>query len=448
MTRKLTFIFVLAILFGAFLIVNPYLKKHEEPPTLEDRLPDADFMAATDCIRLAREVSGMMYYYKVSYRDFVTPVFILSQAKNYGVNLQRSTYVFANKDGAFGVLAELKDSTQLAGGIEKLKHFFDVREMHVGQQKVYKIQNNKSYLFYGKNYICFYKGDSLKKELKRIVEAKTDQVSPTWMELINQQKQLNRSVIIYSRLSDFKEMGLDQVLAYPIIDSTHICFQTYIASSDTLPIGVATSMGKNFVKGDFTRLFANIHVDPTYLKQHPEHPLYTYLMKQSARISFPFKDFLKKWDGHLSFQQGGLISIEEKFIESELDDDFNITEVVKSREVKVPGFAVNYSLNSNGNALLDLLLAKGFITNQEGKYHILVSPPLNYKQMNKGQTHLFYATKLPPKMEESNETSIMWTHKGTQYYVTVDSLKTFELYGKLKFSMESILSKKNITDNF
>ena len=158
MMRKLTFIFVLAILFGAFLVVNPYLRRPEEPPSLEDRLPDADFMATADCIRLAKEVSGMMYYYKVPYRDFLSPEFILSQAKAYGIHIQNPTYFFANKDGEFGILAELNDSTKLNQGVEKLKHFFDVKELRIARQKVYKIQDFDSYVFYGNDYICFYKG--------------------------------------------------------------------------------------------------------------------------------------------------------------------------------------------------------------------------------------------------------------------------------------------------
>ena len=196
MLRKLTFIFVLALLFGTFLVVRPYFNKQEEYPRIEDRLPDADFIATADCIRLAREISGMMFYYKVAYRDFLTPEFVLSQAKNYGLNLQKPMFVFVNKDGEYGILTELTDSTKLGSGIEKLHHFFDVQEFQIDEQKIYKIKEHNVYLFYGKDYICFYKGEFLKKRVKRIVEAKTNQVTPMWMELINQQRYLNKSVVL------------------------------------------------------------------------------------------------------------------------------------------------------------------------------------------------------------------------------------------------------------
>lgn len=446
MLRKLTFIFVLALLFGAFLIVNPYLKREEEPPSIEDRLPDADFMATVDCIRLAREINGMLYYYEVPYRDFLSPEFILSQAKAYGLHLQNPTYFFANKDGEYGIIAELTDSTRLGQGMEKLKHFFDVKELTIERQKVYKIQEYKSYLFYGSDYICFYKGDSLKTHIRRITEAKTNQISPVWIELINQKKYLNKSVVLYSRLSDFKQVNVDQALAYPIIDSTHIYFHTYLASKDTLPLKLKEG-GMDFKTGDFTKRAVNLHIDPTYLQQHPEHPLYTYLLKQGSRIRIPIKEFLERWDGHIAFQQGGWINVDEKYIESEIDDDFNITEVTKTRQVKVPGFSLHYSLKKPSLDLLEIMKKTGFMTEQENKYHLLLSPPLNFKQ-NKDYSHTFYASQSVPKMETSGKSYVMWTHKGTQYTATIDSIKTFEFYGNISFSMENLLSAKNLKERF
>lgn len=451
MLRKLTFIFVLAILFGAFLVVNPYLRTPEEPPAIEDRLPDADFMATADCIRLAKEVSGMLYYYKVPYRDFLSPEFILSQAKAYGLHIQNPTYFFADKDGEYGILAELTDSTKLGQGIEKLKHFFDVKEMTIPtaigtKQKVFKIKDFNAYLFYGTDYICFYKGSSLKKHLGRITNAKTNQVSPTWIELLNQKKYLNRSVVIYSRLDDFKQVSVDQVLAYPVIDSTHVYFHAYLASKDTLPFKLKEG-GNDFKTGEFTKRAINLHIDLSYLQNHPEHPLYSYLLKQSARIRLPMKEFMSQWEGDLTFHQGGWINIDERYIESELDDDFNVTEVEKTRKVKVPGFALNYSLKKPSTELLDIMKKRGFMTEQENKYHLLLSPPLNFKQ-NKDFSHTFYASQKIPKMEKSEKSYVMWTHQGTQYTVVIDSIKTFEFYGCLNFSMENILSAKNLKETF
>lgn len=446
MLRKLTLIFVLAILFGAFLIVSPYLKEKIEPPTIEDRLPDADFMATLDCIRFAKEVSGMMYYYKVPYRDFLSPEFILSQGKAYGLQLQNPSYFFANKSGEYGILVELTDSTKLGQGVEKLKHFFDVKEFKIKGQKVYKINDFQSYLFYENDYICFYKGDSIRKYTEYITSAKHNQISPTWIELINQKKYLNKSVVIYSKLDDFKQVSVNQVFAYPVIDSTHVYFYASLSSKDTLPISLKNS-GMDFKTGEFSKLAINLHLDPTYLQNNTNHPLYSYLLKQSARISFPMKDFIEQWDGDLSFQQGGWVMVDEKYIESELDDDFNVTEVVKHRQVKVSGFSVNYSLKNRTTKLLEVLKKKGFLTEQEKKYHLLLSPPLNFVQ-NQDNTQTFYTSHAAPKMIESQKSYIMWAKKGTNYTVYIDSIKTFDLYGKLVFSMEQLLSPKSLEENF
>lgn len=446
MLRKLTFIFVLALLFGAFLVVSPYLEKQEEPPRIEDRLPDADFIATADCIRLAREVSGMMFYYKVTYRDFLTPEFVLAQAKNYGLNLQKQMYVFVNKDGEYGIVAELTDSTKLGSGIEKLDHFFDVQEIQVDQQKVYKIKDFNVYLFYGKDFICIYKGEHLKKRVNRIVSAKTNQVTPTWMELINQQRYLNKSVVLYSHLTDFDQLNVNQAIAYPVIDSTKIVFHAYLATKDTVPFKMKEG-GETFIAGDYTKTFVNLHLDPSYLQAHPEHPINKYLAKQSARIRFPYKEFIKRWNGDIVFQQGGWINVQENYIESELDDDFNVTEVKKSRIVKASGFSVHYSLNQKYPEFVDLLQKNGFLTVQDDKFHLLLSPPLTFKE-NKDFSHTFYPTLKAPKMVPSTNSFVMWMHKGTQYKVMVDSINTFELYGNLSFSMEQILKKKKLADNF
>jgi hypothetical protein len=373
---------------------------------------------------------------------FLSPEFILSQAKAYGLHLQNPTYFFADKNGEYGILAELTDSTKLGQGIEKLKHFFDVKEITISKQKVFKIKDFNAYLFYGTDYICFYKGSSLKKHLNRITNAKTNQVSPTWIELLNQQKYLSRSVVIYSRLDDFKQVSIDQALGYPVIDSTHVYFHAYLASKDTLPFKLKES-GKDFKAGEFTKRAINLHIDPSYLQNHPEHPLYSYLLKQSARIRLPMKEFMSQWEGDLTLHQGGWINVEERYIESELDDDFNVTEVEKTRKVKVPGFSLNYSLKHSSTGLLDVMRKRGFMTEQEGKYHLLLSPPLNFKR-NKDFSHTFYASQATPKMTASEKSYVMWTSRGTQYTVVIDSIKTFEFYGSLSFSMENILSAKNL----
>lgn len=447
MTRKLTVIFVLALLFGTYLIISPYLDGDKMEVTITDRLPDSDFMATADVFQVAKEVSGMLYYYNVGYRDFLSPEFILSQAKNYGLDLQSTSYVFANKNGEFGLLIPMIDSSRIENGITKLRHFFNVKDIEINKEKVLKLLDHNAYLFYGNDYICYYKGDNIKTNHHRITEAKANQISPYWIDVINQKKYLDKSILICSRLSDFKEVNIDQVVAYPTIDSTHIYFTTYLASKDTLPIKLKPG-GMDLVDGEFTKQSINLHLDPTYLKAHPNHPFVKYLMKQSARIRFPIKEFLERWDGDISFQQGGWITVMEQYVESELDDDFNVTEVVKTKEAKVPGFAVYYTISPSTMDFVEIMKKRGFLTLQEEKYHLLLSPPLNLQVDSKQNTHLFYATKGLPKMKESQGSYIMWNHKGTQYNVQIDSVNTFELYATMSFSMKQLLSPKNLKSTF
>ncbi len=444
MLRKLTLIFVLAVLFGAFLIVRPYINRPDPPPTIEDRLPDAEYMATVDCIRLAREVSGMMFYYKISYRDFLSPEFILTQAKSYGLDLQKTSYFFGNSNGEFGVLANLIDSTRLNQGIEKLKYFFETKEYKIQKQKVIKLVDHNAYLFYGNDYICYYQGDDIKKQIKRICYAENSHISPNWVELINQKHYIDKCAIISSKLPDFDALNIEHALAYPLFDSTGVTFNLQLKTKDTIPFKLKEG-GPDFVQGTFTKMALNLHLDPTYLKNHPEHPLYQYLLNKRTRIRLPINDFISNWGGDLSFHQGGWVNVKQNYIESELDDNFNITEVVRTKETKVPGFAMYYSLAENSQRFKDLMLRKGFVTEQEGKFHFLLSPPLNFAR-TKNNEEIFYAASVLPKTIRSVKSYVMWSSMRTKFTAKIDSISTFNFYGSLNFSLKNILQKEKLMD--
>lgn len=441
MARKFSLIFFLAVALAAFLVLRPYIFGKKELPTIEDRLPDADFLGYAKLLNLAKEVSGMLYYYKVPYREFLSEEFILAQAKTYGLQVQNPSYLFANSDESWGTLIELTDSSKVSAGIEKLKHLFPVSDTVIANQKVYFFEEINSYLHYSNDYIFFYQGDKAEKYINRVANAEVDQVSSNWRNFLNAKKYLSKNLAIYSSWKTLKDATINEAFAYPSIDSTHINLYSCLRSKDTLPLQLKAS-GSNFVAGNYTNKLVNVHLDHQRLKSNPEHPFYKYLVSQGQKIGFPTHDFIQAWDGDLNFSQGGIFTSKEKYIESELDEDFNVTEVEKLRDVKVPGFALLYSTNEKGLAFFQRLLTKGVVTQQESGLYFLLSPPLKSKKTSKKQ--LFYSSHLPPKSKEDTVSHINWTYKGTEYMFVIDSIKTFDFYGKLSFSMNKILASKNL----
>ena len=153
MFKKFSLIFFLAAGLGAFLFLRPYLFRKTEIPRLEDRLPDGDFIGRAYILDVARETSGMLYYHKIPFRDLFSQEFILSQGKQYGLNLQDPVYIFANENGNWGALVHVSDSSKIIEGIERLRKFDDISDSIHEDHRIYYIEEEKGHLFYSNNYM-------------------------------------------------------------------------------------------------------------------------------------------------------------------------------------------------------------------------------------------------------------------------------------------------------
>ena len=442
MFSRFTLIFFLALALAAFLILRPYIFAKAQQPSIEDRLPDADFLGHARILNLAKETSSLLYNYKVPYREFLSEEFILSQAKNYGLQLQNPSYLFANEDGSWGGIVELTDSSKVYAGILKLKHLFPLKDTIIANKAVFHFAKTNGFLMYDNNYIFFYQGKDPKKYIARVANAKANQISFNWRNFLNSKKHLAKSLSIYSNWQKLKDVTISEAFAYPVIDSTHITLYTQLQSKDTLPIQLKPS-GMNFKKASNTEKLINLHIDHSRLKENTIHPFHTFLMKQGRRIGFPTEQFLQVWDGDLSFSQGGFVTTKEKYIESELDEDFNVSEIEKERNVQVPGFALMFSTNDGGLIFFKRLLQKGVLTEQEDGVHFLLSPALRVQKSRKNQ--LYFSSYSAPKRVKDSTSQIQWIHRGTDYTFTIDSIHTFDFYGKLNFPLNRILKMNNLT---
>jgi hypothetical protein len=438
MFKKITLIIFLSVALGAFLILRPYIFRKSAPPRIEDRLPDADFIGRAYVLDVARETSGMLYYHKIPFRDLLSYEFILSQGKLYGLNLQNPVYFFGNERGDWGALVQVTDSSKIYDGIERLGNFIDITDTLVQEQHVYQFKKLKSYLYYDKNYLFIYKGKNFSAYFDRVHNAKLYDIQPAWRSFLKEKQFKGEKLVLFSNWKKLKDYGLETVLFAHDSDSTSFSVKTYARNSKNLSVKMKDE-GLNLLSGEFTSKMLNIHLDISKLREDPTDPLYKWIEGLGRKISFPTKDFLKAWEGDLSMRQGGFQLVKETYIESELDDDFNVTEVEKTKEVKVPGFSLMFSVNAYGKQLLERLLAKGILTQEDDFYRFLFSPQL--KLSTKGNYFIFHSGQFVPKTESSNKNSGIWTKRGTRLEFTLDSLSRREVFGTIYIPVDRIISR-------
>ena len=127
------------------------------------------------------------------------------------------------------------------------------------------------------------------------------------------------------------------------------------------------------------------------------------------------------------------------YIESELDEDFNVTEVLKTKKVNVTGFSLYMSTNKNGRSLVNKLSNKGILTRDGAKYRLLYSPPLNMKITDTSLA--LYTSKYLPNMVMDTENQIIWTNKSTPYTVKIDSTSLRSIYGSLTIPLHKLVEE-------
>jgi hypothetical protein len=415
--RKVFLIIFLAVALACFLFLKPFFFQKKIEARLIDRLPSADFIGRINILELARETSGMMYYHKLPFRDITSKEFLLSQGKAYGLNLQKPIYVFGNESGDGGCLIYVRDSVKIAAGIERLRKSVNIKDTII------------------------YRGSSFSKTLNCVLKAKYKKTLPLWNKFFKDGNFKNEHLVIYSNWPKLKDAGIKTAIFAH--DSDSLSFNLKIFLKKTKPFyikkkdaGLAYSSVPNVNKS------VELHLDISELKKHLDDPFLLLGMNLGKRIGFPFIDFIKAWEGDLCFVEGGTQKIRENYIETELDENFNTTEVQKYRDVLVPGYSLYFSSNENGKKFINRLFARGIMTSESGKIRILYSPLLSIRQ-EKGNIQLYSGNQAPRLMNSSNN-NIVWSNKGTIYRFNIDSLNRHELVGSLQIPVKRIFRRNKL----
>jgi hypothetical protein len=443
MYRQLSFIFLLAGALTALLVFRPWEAFKEKPPRFYDRLPDADIIGKCSILDLSRSFNASLYHYKIPFREFLSHEFILSQGKTFGVDVQRPAYFFMNQEkfefSDFGTLLMVTDSSKISTGLDKLSKFVALKDTIINDQRVSMNRKQNVYFSYGSNWLLIYHGDKFTQTLSHVVNAKHNEIPPKWRDYLNNHLKTKSSISVYASFKELHDYGVSSLNATISNDSNSVTINASLYQKDTIAFKLKNK-GFAFKKGSETENFVNFNLDVERLKKSPNDPLYKFLVSLGKKISFPTKELINAWTGDLSFRQGGMQSIQEKYIESELDDDFNITEVVKYKSVQVPAFSLYLSLNNKGQIFLNKLFQKGILTNDGSKYRILFSPPLGMKFND--STLIFHTSTFSPKMVQDSINSAVWSQKNTKYEFYIDAAKTKSIHGRIKIPLDQFV--KNI----
>ena len=440
MLRKLLLIFLLALGFGAFLFFYPWKEAPSEPPTLKNRLPVSSIIGETNLLELSDQISKLLYYYKIPFRDFVDPNIILSQGKKYGLDVQSPLYFFADDSLTtiknWGGMIKVQDSSKVFPVIDILRKRTKIIDTLIDQQTVYFAEKFNVFLTYGSDWLLLYQGDSIQTVLHSIHNATLNRTHPRWKNLLYQSKknaQVLNAEIQTDKLSDF---GVRSALIALSNDSTGLVFNARLNHYDTLAFQIKKN-GAALSSQEFTRQMAQLNFDIERLRKNEKHPYRIFMSKLGEKINFPTNELLNAWDGQLAFRRGGIEYIREQYIESVLDDDFNVTEVAKTKTVKISGFALYLSSNHLMRDFLTNLQEKGILSKENRKYRLLYSPPLNLKQTD--SSVLFYTNKYAPVPELNTQNEIMWTFNYTPVQFFLDSTSTKDLFGRIKIPLKKII---------
>ena len=435
-------IVLLGLGLTALLVFKPW-KVEVESPRFVDRLPMDDIIGRTNVLNLSRDLIPVTYSNQISFREFISPEFILSQGKINGLNLQRPIYFFGNQTKGeierWGVMVHVSDSSKLYPGIKRFEKITELKDSSSFDQRVFIFPEYDLAVGYGKDWLLLSDRKSFKKYFDNVYNARIKSIYPRWRQFIEEKLYADKSLQMSVISKELRSYGVKSALLASSSDSLSLTLHTRITNVDTIPFTLKES-GDRFEQIEFTRRLINLHLNIDRLKEDTNHHLYLLLKKTANKISFPLAEFLETWNGDITFRQGGLQTIVEPYVVSELDENFNITEVVKYKEKKISGFALQMSMGDTRPEFIRKLYSKGILTREENKVRMLYFPPM--KAQMEEESVSFYTSSFQPETVMDSTQSVLWDFNYTPVLFTVDSLQSKVAYGKINIGLKKFLKDK------
>ncbi len=440
MWRKLILIFLLAGGFAILLFIKPWRTEKIERARIIDRLPIANIIGQSNLLELSEDLSKTLYYYDVSFRDILSPNIILSRSKKYGVDTQSPVYFFGNDSlsgNDWGILFSVSDESKINLGILRMSKSITIKDTLINDQHYDYSPEFDLYFAHEEDWFLIYKGEQFLSTLNRITTAKPRSIHPRWRLFLNTVDFKLDHLVAEIRLPKLKKYGIKSGFIQLKNDSSHFIVQTSVIHFDTLAFQLKEG-GKGFPMRVYTRQLINLNLDFRSLKSHPNHPYHHFIDSIASKIGFPVESFWENFDGNIAFRRGGIEYIREKYIVSELDDDFNVREVSKSRKVKISNFSLFLNTNKSPEILFNKVKSKGIISADGNKHRFIFSPPFNHRLSDSSM--IFYTSHYEPVVNPLLNNQVMWTINYTPVQFYIDSTTTKVIFGRIKFPLKKLIN--------
>ena len=434
MYKKIFIIIILAILLGLLLYIKPFKEKETESFKIEYILPEADLVGRIRVLDLLKETSNLLIFNNVKVRQFLTYEFILSIAKMYGIDLQSPVYIFANDRGDYGLVIPLLNSDKLNNAIERVQIDFEVSDSLINNQKVYRLDDENIFFYKRKKYAVIYKGDYF-SEIYEALSRKSTKTKESWKMLFSNSYFKNEHLVMFTKNKKLNDLGVNHIFLAQDSDSTEFYLKSRIVMNDSIPF-LMNQNGKTINFSDYSKRMVDLHLNFQQLNMNTKNMVASKFENLSKKISFPMEDFLKLWAGDLCFEEGGYYKITEKYVETELDENFETQEVEKIRERLIPRYKLMVSTIKPATAFINNLLSKGIITREDQQYRFLFSPLFDMKIYK--DALIFYTNKKVPRILPSKESKLRWDYKNIELNFDIDTTINNVIFGGVRIPSKTI----------
>ena len=434
MYKKIFIIIILAILLGLLLYIKPFKEKETESFKIENILPEADLVGRIRVLDLLNETTDLLIFNNVKVRQFLTYEFILSIAKMYGIDLQSPVYIFANDRGDYGLVIPLLNSDKLNNAIERVQIDFEVSDSLIKNQKVYRLDDENIFFYKRKKYAVIYKGDYF-SEIYKDLSRKSTKTKESWKMLFSNPYFKNEHMVMYTKSEILNDLGVNHIYLAQDSDSTEFYLKSRIVMNDSIPF-LMNQNGKTINFSDYSKRMVDLHLNFQQLNTHTKKMVASKFKNLSKKISFPMEDFVELWAGDLCFEEGGFYKITEKYIETELDENFETQEVEKVRERLIPRYKLMVSTIKPANAFINSLISKGIITREDEQYRFLFSPLFEMKIYK--NAFIFYTSEKIPRIVPSKENKLRWEYKGIELNFDIDTTINNTIFGGVRIPSNTI----------
>ena len=439
MYKKIFIIIILAILLGLLLYIKPFKEKETESFKIEYILPEADLVGRIRVLDLLKETTDLLIFNNVKVRQFLTYEFILSIAKMYGIDLQSPVFIFANDRGDYGLVIPLLNSDKLNNAIERVQIDFEVSDSLIKNQKVYRLDDENIFFYKRKKYAVIYKGDYF-SEIYKDLSRKSTKTKESWKMLFSNPYFKNEHLVMYTKSKMLNDLGVDHIYLAQDSDSTEFYLKSRIVMNDSIPF-LMNQNGKTINFSDYSKRMVDLHLNFQQLNTHTKKMVASKFKNLSKKISFPMEDFVELWAGDLCFEEGGFYKITEKYIETELDENFETQEVEKVRERLIPRYKLMVSTTKPANVFINSLISKGIITREDEQYRFLFSPLFDMKVYK--NAFIFYTSEKIPRIVPSKDNKLRWEYKSIQLNFDIDTTINNTIFGGVRIPSNTIFESIN-----